>query len=105
MHLRAQRVMSARRGTWTGDTEPNGRRKDTLDRFLTCVSQGVLALALGQRYWSEVAYWMIAAGIITGLLAAPFGFIDRLAILPGTRAKLLVRSTAPARCSPYCCSR
>ena len=47
----------------------------------------VLALALGQGNWSEIAYWMIAAGVITGLLAAPFGFIDWLAIPSGTRAK------------------
>ena len=30
---------------------------------------------------------MIAAGVVTGLLAAPFGFIDWLAIPAGTRAK------------------
>ena len=47
----------------------------------------VLALARGQGYWSEVAYWMIAAGVLTGLLAAPFGAIDWLAIPAGTRAK------------------
>ena len=34
-----------------------------------------------------VAYWMIAAGIIGGLVAAPFGWIDWFAIPPGTRAK------------------
>jgi uncharacterized membrane protein len=38
-------------------------------------------------YWSEISYWMIAAGVVTGLLAAPFGFIDWLAIPSGTRAK------------------
>ena len=47
----------------------------------------LLALALAQGYWSEVAYWMIAAGVVTGLLAAPFGLIDWLAIPSGTRAK------------------
>jgi uncharacterized membrane protein len=47
----------------------------------------VLALAFGDGYWSEVAYWMIAAGVVTGLLAAPFGAIDWFAIPPGTRAK------------------
>ncbi len=47
----------------------------------------LLALGLGQGYWSEVAYWMIAAGVITGLLAAPFGAIDWFAIPDGTRAK------------------
>jgi uncharacterized membrane protein len=34
-----------------------------------------------------VAYWMIAAGIIGGLLAAPFGWIDWFSIPRGTRAK------------------
>jgi uncharacterized membrane protein len=57
---------------------------------------GLLAMALvfdvvhlltGNGYWSEIAFWMIAAGVITGGLAAPFGFVDWLAIPPGTRAK------------------
>ena len=47
----------------------------------------VVALALSEGYWSEIAYWMIASGVITGLLAAPFGLIDWLAIPSGTRAK------------------
>ena len=47
----------------------------------------VIALVRSQGYWSEIAYWMIAAGVITGLLAAPFGFIDWLAIPSDTRAK------------------
>jgi uncharacterized membrane protein len=47
----------------------------------------LLTIGLSQGYWSEIAYWMIAAGVITGLLAAPFGFIDWLAIPSGTRAK------------------
>jgi uncharacterized membrane protein len=47
----------------------------------------VLAIALGEGYWSEIAFWMIAAGIVTGLLAAPFGAIDWLAIPSNTRAK------------------
>ena len=49
----------------------------------------VLAVALGDGYWSEIAYWMIAAGVVTGLLAAPFGTIDWIAIPSGTRAKRL----------------
>jgi uncharacterized membrane protein len=36
---------------------------------------------------SLVAFWMIAAGIVGGLVAAPFGLIDYLAIPRGTRAK------------------
>src|SRR5688500_9275343 len=47
----------------------------------------VLALVFAQGYWSEVALWMIVAGIVTGLLAAPFGLVDWLAIPSGTRAK------------------
>jgi len=47
----------------------------------------LLAVGLSNGYWAEIAYWMIAAGVITGLLAAPFGFIDWLAIPAGTRAK------------------
>jgi uncharacterized membrane protein len=34
-----------------------------------------------------VSYWMIAAGIVGALAAAPFGFIDWLAIPSNTRAK------------------
>src|SRR5919198_5063684 len=33
------------------------------------------------------SFWMIAAGVITGLLAAVFGFWDWLAVPGGTRAK------------------
>ena len=33
---------------------------------------------------STVAFWMIAAGIVGGLVAAPFGLIDYLAIPSGT---------------------
>src|SRR3954470_7726358 len=47
----------------------------------------LLAIGLGDGYWSEISYWMIAAGVVTGLLAAPFGFIDWLGIPSGTRAK------------------
>ena len=47
----------------------------------------VLALVFAQGYWSEVALWMIVAGIVTGLLAAPFGLVDWFAIPSGTRAK------------------
>src|SRR5919199_1031905 len=36
---------------------------------------------------SLVAFWMTAAGIVGGLLAAPFGLIDYLAIPKGTRAR------------------
>ena len=47
----------------------------------------VFAMLLADGYWSELAFWMIAAGVVTGLLAAPFGTIDWVAIPAGTRAK------------------
>src|SRR5205085_7151397 len=37
--------------------------------------------------FSTVSFWMIAAGVVGGLVAAPFGLIDYLAIPQGTRAK------------------
>jgi uncharacterized membrane protein len=46
-----------------------------------------IAIATAQGYWSEIAYWMMAAGVVTGVIAAPFGLIDWLAIPSGTRAK------------------
>jgi uncharacterized membrane protein len=47
----------------------------------------LVALAMGQGYWAEIALWMMIAGVITGLIAAPFGLVDWLAIPSGTRAK------------------
>jgi uncharacterized membrane protein len=47
----------------------------------------VVRLITGNAYWSEIAYWLIAAGIIGGLLAAPFGLIDWTKVPGGTRAK------------------
>jgi uncharacterized membrane protein len=45
------------------------------------------ALLVGNSGWFAITYWMIAAGVVTGLLAALFGFIDWLAIPANTRAK------------------
>ena len=46
----------------------------------------VIYLATGNTTWSTVSFWMIAAGIVGGLLAAVFGLIDYLNIPGGTRA-------------------
>ena len=43
--------------------------------------------ATEDQIFSGVAYWMLVAGLVGGALAAPFGFIDWLAIPRGTRAK------------------
>ena len=47
----------------------------------------LIRLAADRPGLSVAAYYMIAAGIISGLLAAVFGLIDWLAIPSGTRAK------------------
>jgi uncharacterized membrane protein len=44
-------------------------------------------LMAGNQMLMNAAYWMIAAGIVGGLLAALFGWIDWFAIPAGTRAK------------------
>ena len=38
---------------------------------------------------ADVSYWMIASGIVGGLIAAVFGVIDWLSISEGTRAKYI----------------
>jgi uncharacterized membrane protein len=47
----------------------------------------IIYLVTNNSTWTQVAYYNIGAGIITGLLAAIFGFIDWLAIPQRTRAK------------------
>lgn len=37
--------------------------------------------------WAQIAYWLIVAGVLSGLLAAVFGLIDWLAIPVNTRAR------------------
>ncbi|HJT30113.1 MAG TPA: DUF2231 domain-containing protein [Pyrinomonadaceae bacterium] len=46
----------------------------------------VIYLVTGNPTWTTVSFWMIAAGIVGGLLAAVFGLIDYLNIPSGTRA-------------------
>jgi len=38
-------------------------------------------------HWAVISFWLIAAGVIGGLLAAVFGLIDWIGIPSGTRAK------------------
>lgn len=47
----------------------------------------VIALATDNGALLHAAFYMIAAGLISGLIAAVFGLIDFLAIPAGTRAK------------------
>src|SRR5215218_6853064 len=55
--------------------------------LVTAVIFDVLDLVTSGGPWSTISYYMIAAGVIGGLVAAVFGFIDYLAIPAGTRAK------------------
>ncbi len=59
----------------------------SLGLLLTSFIFDVVYLLTDNGKWSEIAFWMIAAGVIGGLPAAVFGLIDWLAIPSGTRAK------------------
>ncbi|HEX8070917.1 MAG TPA: DUF2231 domain-containing protein [Pyrinomonadaceae bacterium] len=58
-----------------------------LGLLATSVIFDVLCAATGNPQFPVAAYWMIAAGIIGGLVAAVPGFVDWLAIPKDTRAK------------------
>src|SRR5438270_13069245 len=60
-----------------------------LGLLATAVIFDCIALATGNGAWSGMAFFLIAAGVIGGLLAAVFGLIDWLAIPSGTRAKAI----------------
>ncbi|HEX7226832.1 MAG TPA: DUF2231 domain-containing protein [Candidatus Binatia bacterium] len=52
----------------------------------TAVVFDVIYLITANPTWTTVSFWMIAAGIVGGLMAAVFGLIDYLNIPGGTRA-------------------
>jgi len=47
----------------------------------------IIYLCTANGRWADVSYWLIAAGIIGGLIAAVFGLIDWIGIPERTRAK------------------
>jgi uncharacterized membrane protein len=53
----------------------------------TAVIFDILYLFSNRAQWTEVAYYMIGAGVIGGLAAALFGWLDWFAIPRRTRAK------------------
>ena len=53
----------------------------------TAVIFDIVYLIWGNPTMLTVSYWMIVAGIVGAILAAPFGLIDWLAIPGNTRAK------------------
>lgn len=58
-----------------------------LGLLATAVVFDIVYLLSEMPVMAAVSYWMMAAGLVGALLAAPFGLIDWLAIQPGTRAK------------------
>jgi uncharacterized membrane protein len=58
-----------------------------LGLLATSVIFDIVYLVTRNTEYSLVAYWMIAAGIIGGLVAAVPGFVDWMAIPKNTRAK------------------
>jgi len=69
-----------------------------LGLLMTSAVFDIIHLITGNGYWSGIALWMIAAGVITGLLAAIVGTIDAVAIPSGTRAR---ESTCDSLCPVF----
>jgi len=60
-----------------------------LGLLATAVVFDVLRLVTDARGFATASFYMIAAGVLSGLLAAVFGTIDYLAVPAGTRARRL----------------
>ncbi len=58
-----------------------------LGLFIAAVVFDAVYLWRGSTTLAIAAYWNIAGGVVSGLIAAVFGLIDWLAIPSGTRAK------------------
>jgi len=59
-----------------------------LGLLATAVTFDILFMIRGNPIIAWVTYWMIAAGIVGGLLAAPFGWIDWFAIPYGNASQI-----------------
>ena len=55
--------------------------------FLIAAVFDIISALTGNLHWTEMAFYLIGAGIITGLTAAVFGLLDWLGIPNNTRAK------------------
>ena len=53
----------------------------------TAVIFDIIRMLTDNPAWSDVSFYLIAAGVVGGLVAAVFGLIDWLAIGSGTAAK------------------
>ena len=60
-----------------------------LGLLITGVVFDIVYQIWGDPDMARVSFWMISAGIIGGIVAAPFGLIDWLSIPSGTRARMI----------------
>jgi uncharacterized membrane protein len=58
-----------------------------LGLLATAVVFDIIYLVSGNTHWTLAAYYMVGAGVLGGIAAAVFGWLDWLAIPGGTRAK------------------
>lgn len=58
-----------------------------LGLFVTALIFDIIHFITGSPSLSVATFWMIAAGVIGGLLAAVFGLLDWLSVDQGTRAR------------------
>lgn len=58
-----------------------------LGLLATAVVFDIIALIQHSYSWYRINFWMIAGGIVGGLVAAAFGLVDWFEIPSGTRAK------------------
>ena len=60
-----------------------------LGLLATGVVFDIIYMIWGSTMMATIAFWMITSGIVGGLLAAPFGWLDWSKIPQGTRAKTI----------------
>jgi uncharacterized membrane protein len=58
-----------------------------LGLFATSVAFDLIDLATRTGAFNVPSYWLIAAGVVGGLLAAPFGYLDWRQVPRGSRAR------------------
>ena len=68
-----------------------------LGLLATAVVFDIVYLVSSSSQWTLVAYYMVGAGVIGGLAAAVFGWLDWFAIPSGTRAKRIGRASCRER--------
>jgi uncharacterized membrane protein len=60
-----------------------------LGLFTVAAIFDIIYISTHNGHWADLSYWMIASGIMGGLIAGVFGLIDWLGIPQGTRAKYI----------------